>query len=63
MRQQSTLGGNTSSREPVPKMAAIVPQVQSSPNSNGSTVDPSDIPDSAKTSKVVSNFSTFCIWH
>ena len=52
MRQQNILGANTS-REPVPKMAAIVPPVQSSPKSNGNTTDSSELVDATKTNKVV----------
>ena len=54
MRQQNTVGADTC-REPVPKMAAIVPQVQSSPKSNGNTTDSSEVLDTTKTSKVVRN--------
>ena len=52
MRQQNILGADTS-REPVPKMAAIVPPVQSSPKSNGNTTDSSEVVDATKTNKVV----------
>lgn len=55
MRQQSSLGADTS-REPVPKMAAIVPQVQSSPKSNGNTTDSNEVPDTVKSNKVVRDF-------
>ena len=60
MRQQNITGADTS-REPVPKMAAIVPQVQSSPKSNGNTKDSNDVPDTTKTSKVVRNFKQFFV--
>ncbi|XP_065054375.1 zinc finger protein 892-like [Rhopilema esculentum] len=52
MRQQNSLGADIS-RDSVPKMAAIVPQVQASPKSNGNPVDSSEIPDTAKSNKVV----------
>ena len=62
MRQQSSLGADTS-REPVPKMAAIVPQVQASPKTNGNHSDPGEVPDITKTSKVVRNFKLyFLVW-
>lgn len=64
MRQQGSLGADTS-REPVPKMAAIVPQVQvqASPKTNGNHSDPGEVPDITKTSKVVRNFKLyFLVW-
>ena len=61
MRQQNSLGADIS-RDSVPKMAAIVPQVQASPKSNGNPVDSSEIPDTAKSNKVVRVYSSCCFW-